>query len=530
MLNALRWLASFLAQPRLQPAYAYARRSQIGALAAFLLVGASSVSGQIADSQLKNMGLDAMWRAQLQMPIESGRIVSTHLWTNPNDRKSYAELTLPAGQGTGKRTFRVDANTLGRDGKPIGMEAAKHEAEIRAARALGRSAGVPAVEVSVPMIYFVVVSSDGLIQTLDAETGAVLWRNTCASVNFPAAPACVSDAGIVVAQGPDLYLIDLKTGKHLAKRHMGRLSTAGVALTGTIAFVSSLSGQTEIIDFAKPSNTEPIKYRLFGRTISAPASSNRTHDLVAFATDRGIATLLSGGEKVGPWFNVRSKAPLSGPLTFIGGAMYMGDSWGQISKVKLDRTGSVIWRFMIGEPIVNSPVVIDKVFYAANEVGDLINADDETGFQIWAKPVPRVKSILAGTKERLFCRSLTDRLLVIDTKSGQVLSETGSDVVGHNVINQLNDRLYLISEGGTLQCARQSGSEYAMPTFHEPLPSATEPAKPKPAAEAPAMETPAEGESADPFGAASGDTMAPADGTDPFAVPATPPASDANPF
>ncbi len=108
---------------------------------------------------------------------------------------------------------------------------------------------------------------------------------------------------------------------------MGRMSTAGVALTGEVAFVASLSGQTEIVDFSKPANTEPIKYRLFGRTISAPASSNRTHDLVAFATDRGIATLLSGGEKVGPWFNVRSKAPLSGPLTFIGGAMYMGDSW-----------------------------------------------------------------------------------------------------------------------------------------------------------------------------------------------------------
>ncbi len=74
-------------------------------------------------------------------------------------------------------------------------------------------------------------------------------------------------------------------------------------------------------------------------------------------------------------------------------------------------------------------------------------------------------------------------------------------------------------------------AEYVLPTFHEPLPSATEVAKPKAAPEAPAMEAPAEGEPVDPFGATSGDAMAPADAAaDPFAVPATPPAGNANPF
>ncbi len=169
------------------------------------------------------------------------------------------------------------------------MEAAKHEVEVRAARALGRSAGIPAVEINVPMIYLIVVSSDGIVQTLDAETGQMLWRNSCGSVNFPAAPAAVSDAGIAVAQGQDLYLLDLKTGRHLAKRRMERMTTSGVAMTGSVAFVSSLSGQTEIIDLAKPVTSEHIKYRLFGRTITAPASSGRAHNLVAFSTDRGVA-------------------------------------------------------------------------------------------------------------------------------------------------------------------------------------------------------------------------------------------------
>jgi outer membrane protein assembly factor BamB len=532
MLNALRWFAKLLAPRRPQPAYAYATKRTLGlALAAALTIGASSASAQVADNQLKNMGLQAMWRTQLQMPIEAGSIVSTHLWTNPNDRKTYAELTLPAGTGYGKRTFRFNASTLGADGKPIGIDAAKHEVEIRAARLLGRSAGVPAVEVTIPMIYLVVVSSDGIVQTLDAETGELLWRSPCGSVTHPAAPASVSDAGVVVAQGDELFLLDWKTGKHLAKRTMDRASTAGVASVGNVAFVASLSGQTAVFDFSKPGQSKTMSYRLFGRTIVPPTSSDRAHDLVAFSTDKGIATLLSGGEKIGPWFNVRSRAPLSGPLTFIGGALYVGDVSGQISKVKLDRTGSVIWRFMIGETLGSHPMVVNKKFYATNNMGELNCADDETGFQAWPNATPRVKSILAGTKERLYCRSLTDRLLVIDTEDGKILSETGSNVIGHDLVNQLDDRLYLISANGIVQCARQADDEHLMPVFHEPLPAATQGDKAKPSQEAPAAEMPAaEAENADPFGATGGnETMAPAGDSDPFAVPATPPAGG-NPF
>ncbi len=94
MLKALRWFASLLAPRRLQPAYAYARRVNLGLAMVVTLASASAVQAQVADNQLKSMGLDAMWRAQLQMPVEAGHIVSTHLWTNPDDRKIYAELTL----------------------------------------------------------------------------------------------------------------------------------------------------------------------------------------------------------------------------------------------------------------------------------------------------------------------------------------------------------------------------------------------------------------------------------------------------
>ncbi len=115
---------------------------------------------------------------------------------------------------------------------------------------------------------------------------------------------------------------------------------------------------------------------------------------MAFATDKGIATLLTGGEKPGPWFNVRSKAQLAGPLTFIGVRSVHGRREWSSFKSQTGQNGSVIWRLMIGERW-HQPVVINKVFYASNSVGELINADDETGFQIWPRTTPRVKTIWA---------------------------------------------------------------------------------------------------------------------------------------
>ncbi|MCC6511748.1 MAG: PQQ-binding-like beta-propeller repeat protein [Pirellulaceae bacterium] len=542
MLRLIRRLATFLRARRLQLAYAPARRIglwfTVGLIVSFMV---QPTFAQLGENQVRTMGLDVMWRSQLQMPAEAGSIVSTHLWTNPKVKKSYAELKLPAGMGVGSRTLRASADTLGKDGAPIGIEAAKKDVETRAARMLGRASGLAAVEVTVPMIYFVVVTSDGVVQNFDAETGESLWKNSCGSLRFPAAPASVSDYGIVVAHGPELYLLDWKTGKHLARRAMQRASTAGVAMIDNFAFVSSLSGQLNAFDFSKPGNASPWTYRLFGRAVTIPANSDRTHKLVAFATEDGVATLFYAGEKIGPWFNFEARSPLSGPLTFIGGAMYCGDSAGQISKVGLDRVGSVQWRFMLGSGLGAPPMVINKVFYATSEIGYMSAADDSNGFPLWREPVPRIRAILSGTQDHLYCRSLTNRLIVVDSKSGKIISQTGESLIATSVINHLTDRLYVISAGGTVQCLREIGKEHDMPTFLEPLPAPAESAKPAEATapaegEAdPAMQE-APAESSDPFGASTAADpfaapAAPADGAgaaDPFAVPATP--AGANPF
>lgn len=491
--------------------------------AALANVGAA----QVSDSTLSTMGLQNVWRSQMQMPVEEGRIVSTHLWTNPNDRKSYAELTLPPASGgltlVGSRVLRVSADQLDASGKPIGMELAKKEVETRATRMLGRASGIPAVEVTIPMVYLVVVTGDGFVQTYDAESGEKLWASGSGSPRLPAAPASVSDVGVVVAQGSYLYLYDWKSGKELSRRQMKRASTAGVALIDTTAFVSSLSGQLMAFNLSETPTLNSWSYRLYGRTVGIPATANRPNKLVAFATQDGLVTVFSAGEETEPWFNFEARTPLGGPISFHGDGLYVGDVTGKVTKVALDRTGRIAWRLMIGDALGAPPMVYDQTVYVTTDIGNMFAADDRTGIPTWQSPAPRVKSILAATKDKVYCRSLIDRLLTVDAKTGKTLGETSPAVIDVEIVNHLNDRIYFISKAGQISCLRQAGKDYVLPHFHQALPTPTETPKPRsgtaPAAVPAESNSAASADTADPFGAAMG-------AADAFAVPGTDAADD----
>jgi len=504
----------------------------------YLLVCAVCLSlAQLAEAQgldpaYTTMGLETVWRGQVQMPLDEGRIVSMHLWSAPGDKRTFAELTLPAGAAAGAtRTLRESADRLGLDGKPVGIEAAKKAVETRAARMLGRASGVPAIEVSVPMIYLVVVTSDGYVQSFDAETGQKLWSNSSGPVHILAAPASVSAGGVAVVQGADLYLYDLKTGKELTKRKLPRASSAGVAVVGSKVFTASLPGQLVALDLGQTQNLNPWTFQLYGRVLDAPAASS-SNNLVAFAADDGTVTVLSTAnpDKIEPWFHFSAREPMAGPVTFCGDGLYCGDVSGQVAKIGVGRLGSIEWRFIIGDSLGAQPLLINKTLFATSEIGNLFAINDADGTALWPEPTPRVKSLIAAAGDHLYCRSLTDRLLCVDIKSGKIIAQSAPALISANFTNSLNDRLYLVSTNGRLTCLRRAGKDHVLPTFYEAMPVPTEdPAsanKAEPAPGAPAMQprTEATDTATDPFGTGASNAApmnnAPAgqpDPADPFA-------------
>ena len=277
--------------------------------AAWLATGFSAMA-QLSIEEARFLGLEVAWQSQVQLPRSKG-IASAHLWAESSGAREYAVVELNG------RTVRVSADKLNRDGKPIGFESAKlqaqQEAQFRsfdtngdgelvpaevtvlgkafasvdrdqdgtisfaeharfidwntlitltlgkndaarmlkakgleaAAQLLTSPTGIEVKKVNIPRIKLAIVTQDGSVETLDAETGKTLWANTCGDTIAPAFPAAVSKAGVVILQGDRLYVLDWETGKLVTTKRLQYASSNAVAVTDNMAFVSDFSGRVE---------------------------------------------------------------------------------------------------------------------------------------------------------------------------------------------------------------------------------------------------------------------------------------------
>ncbi|MFO1066524.1 MAG: PQQ-binding-like beta-propeller repeat protein [Pirellulales bacterium] len=519
------WLATLCGRQILTPAKCIVRRTLMLAMVVGCVAG--GLQAQVSDN-LGSVGLEQMWQGQVEMPIGRGSIVSAQLWSSAKLKRQYAELTFNVESSLGSvnsRTIRVSADKLGIDGKPIGFDVAKKEAEVIATRLLGRAPGAAAVEVVSPIVFLITTTSDGAVQAFDGESGQLLWANSADVAAHPTAPASVSDEGVAVVHGLHIQLYDLMTGKLIGSRPLKFATANGVALVGTHAFVPSITGQVSCYNFAADANKQPWIQLLRGQPTGVPIGHQAPKAISAIATTKGDVMVFAVRSGVESWFAYRSKNPIVGPISFSGNGLYAGDSLGQIVKIASDRDGLPQWRVQLGQTLASPVAVFDNRAYLVTEAGYMYAMDDNDGSRLWEHPTPRIKDVLAATATRLYCRSLTDRLLVVEIKTGKIVAETGPAVIGTSVQNSLNDRLYIIAQNGRIQAMREKGADHALAKFHQPI--ATTPAaaggnRAAPAAQ-PAMPTePA----TDPFGGAgmdSGASPAPAAGTDPFGGGATDP-------
>jgi outer membrane protein assembly factor BamB len=299
--------------------------------AAWLATGFSAIA-QISTEEARLLGLEVAWQSQIQLPRTKG-IASAHLWAESSGARELAEVEVNG------RTVRVSADKLDRDGKAIGFESAKlqaqQEAQFRsfdtngngelvptevtvlgsafaaidrdqdgkisfaeharfidwnsliiatlgkndaarmlkakgleaAAQLLTTPTSIEVKKVAIPRIKLAIVTRNGSVETLDAETGKTLWANTCGDTVAPTFPGAVSKAGVVILQGDRLYVLDWETGKLVTTKQLHYASSNAVAVTDNIAFVSDFSGRVEAYVIGKSEYKQRWGYVIRGRAI-----------------------------------------------------------------------------------------------------------------------------------------------------------------------------------------------------------------------------------------------------------------------
>ena len=129
----------------------------------------------------------------------------------------------------------------------------------------------------------VVLTTAGLVQALDANTGQTLWSTAVGKPEYPSLGPAVSGEHVALVNGSTLYVLERGTGKPIKSRPVGGAPGASPALSETYVFVPLVSGRIEGYPLGE-SVVTPWYYQSYGRTMVPPTVSG---SLLAWATDRG---------------------------------------------------------------------------------------------------------------------------------------------------------------------------------------------------------------------------------------------------
>ena len=217
----------------------------------------------------------------------------------------------------------------------------------------------------------------------------------------------------------------------------------------------------------------------------------RDEETIAWVTDRGYLYVggidRRGNDAFLSTFRANTNGTFNNPPVYLppnpkktgdSGIVFGGSSDGYVYAIS--ERGGEVWKFSASEPVVDSPVVIEDRVYATTELGGLFCINIATGKQVWW--APEILHFVAQGKERVYASDRSGRLRILDARNGAMLDCLPTSTMPIKVSNGQTDRIYLATEGGTIQCLREleQVAPLAYNESRKPLPEEEIKSQPKP--------------------------------------------------
>src|SRR5687768_11657336 len=93
--------------------------------------------------------------------------------------------------------------------------------------------------------HLIVLTTAGVVQLLDANTGESLWTAPIGNPDYPSLGPAANDSAIAILNGSTLYVLDRKDGRPLTIRPVGGAPGASPALSNDYVFVPLINGRIE---------------------------------------------------------------------------------------------------------------------------------------------------------------------------------------------------------------------------------------------------------------------------------------------
>ena len=470
-------------------------------------VAAQRGSSLISPSEANRFGLERMWFTRVQFDRARGRV--EHVRQHVSSKYGYTvhEVLSPRGRSV------ITDRDLDRFGVPLGKEGAEKQAN-RLVQQLTRSGIEAELKTQVlPEITIYVVSDSAVVQAIDGETGRTRWSTIVGNARFPTDAPGANDDFVAIVNGTNLYVLNQATGGIAWRRQTQGAPGAGPAVSDERVFVPMIGGTIEAYDVTD-GRQPPWVFQSRGRAVVQPAIAGSA---VAWPTDKGDL-YVANANRTGIRYRLEtSQQIVARPTPMPPNRIVVVSTDGYVYCIH-EGSGSLLWRFSTGEPIVKPAVAIDDALFVVTDDDNLFRLSAETGFEQWW--APRIREVVSASKDRLYCLGDTGRLTIFDMKTGGRLGSLSTEQLDIRMVNYATDRIFLGSSTGVIQCLREVEAEW--PTIRsgglEEKPAAEK--DPAAAVEPPANDEPAPA-AADPFGAFGTEPAAgaPASTADPFADP-----------
>jgi outer membrane protein assembly factor BamB len=381
----------------------------------------------------------------------------------------------------------------------------------------------------------VLLTGAGLVQLLDANTGQTLWTSDVGNPNYPSLGPAANDEFVAIVNGSTLYLLDRRSGQPVNEIRLGGAPGAGPALGKDYVYAPLLSGRIEGFPLHDP-NAPHWYYQSYGRALVRPLA---TPESIVWGTDAGV---LCAGRIHAPGvrFRVETTGGFDAAPAYHAPLIYAVTRIGELLAVD-EQTGAVRWRYVTGFPTDRAPAAVGDRVYVSSERPTLHCIDAATGIEKWE--AAGISQFAAAGKDHVYGIDQYGAVTEVDAATGAVNGHIQTGETMTALVNDLTDRLYLITARGLVQCLHEIGAnkplQYGVPSSPPPVPAEKPaagaeyhgnpqpPAKPetgpaaKPTPPQPGAENPF---GAEPSAAAAGPGAAAPPVTPPQKPAATPPA------
>jgi outer membrane protein assembly factor BamB len=356
-----------------------------------------------------------------------------------------------------------------------------------------------------------VQTHNGLTQVIEAENGGSRWVAQIGRTGYPSSELTANEQYVAATNGATLYVLNLATGRPLFQKKLESTPFAAPVLDATRVYVPLFNGMIATYQLDN-SAAEPGRFRSIGNIVAKPILTPKS---LAWGTMRGFAYVCDPG-RTNMRFQLETTGEIVSSLAYRDGVIYVTSRDGYAYALA-EATGQTLWRFSAGSPLAHEPVVVSDTVYLFPEEGGMFAVSADRGTERWRRAgikqflaLRRADPLYPELAPALYVADTSGRTLTLDPESGALVDRLGTEALTLRMTNTLNDRIYLSTPTGMIQCLHHP--EVEEPLWHS---SPADAAKPKRAA-SPAVEGEAPADEATPAdeGAAEPDPF------DPFDEPA----------